>query len=129
VVVAAGETETEPVVSDDCGPTPWLIESEVAPDTLQESVDEPPAVIEAGVAEKLAIVGVTGAALGGKVNTIVSPGPKVNWVESPETLPCVNDVADIRYIVPVPPEGLYSARLTVSVSEVSSQFVIISIFP
>ena len=116
-------------MSDDCDPTPALMLIEFAPDTLQESVAEPPEVIEAGDAEKLAIAGVTGAVLGGKVNTIVSPGPKVNWVERPETVPCVKDVAVIRYIVPVPPEGLYSARLTVSVSEVSCQFVIINIFP
>ena len=117
-------------MSDDCDPTPALMLIEFAPDTLQESVAEPPEVIEAGDAEKLAIAGgAAGAVLGGKVKTIVSPAAKVSWAERPEMLPCVKDVADIRYIVPVPPEGLYSTKLTVSSSEVSCQFVIINIFP
>jgi hypothetical protein len=117
-------------VIDDCDPTPALMLIELAPDTLQDSVDEPPEAIEAGDAEKLAIVGgAAGAVPGGKVKTIVSPAAKVSSAVRPEMVPCVKDVADIRYIVPVPPEGLYSARLTVSVSEASCQFVIINIFP
>ena len=50
-----GDTDLVPEV--DTVPTPWLMEIEVAPLTVQDSVELLPEVIEAGLAVKLAIVG------------------------------------------------------------------------
>jgi hypothetical protein len=55
VVVAAGETVTEVPVT---APTFWLMESDVAPPAVHESVVDWPDVIEGGFAVKLEIMGV-----------------------------------------------------------------------
>lgn len=50
-----GDTDLVPEV--DTVPTSWLMETDVAPVTLHDSVEALPEVIEAGLAVKLAIVG------------------------------------------------------------------------
>ena len=122
-------TETEPVVRDDWIPTPWSMLREVAPDTLQESVVELPAVMELGEAEKLVTVGGEGSEFGAKVKTIVSPGAIVTCAEVPEMLDWVKAAAVMRYIVPVPPVGLYCDRSTSSVSGPSAILITMSMFP
>jgi hypothetical protein len=60
VVVVAGETDVEPDASGVTAPTPWSIESDVALLLVQDSVLEPPAVIEVGLAESVTL-GAVGA--------------------------------------------------------------------
>jgi hypothetical protein len=60
VVVAVGLTDV--LVVPVTGPTPWSIESVVAPVTLQESVELAPGAIDAGDAVNDAITG-TGTAV------------------------------------------------------------------
>lgn len=55
VVVEEGDTDFVPEV--DTVPTPWLMETEVAPLTVHDSVELLPEVIEAGLAVKLVISG------------------------------------------------------------------------
>ena len=54
--MAAGVTVTEPEGTG-CGPTPWLMVSDVACSVPQESVELWPAIINAGVATRLVISG------------------------------------------------------------------------
>ena len=66
MVVADGLTDLLVPVTE---PTPWLMESVVAPLTFQARVDEPPEAIEAGVAVKEEMTG----ALAGVTVTVAVP--------------------------------------------------------
>lgn len=57
VYVVEEDGDTDFVPEADTVPTPWLMETEVAPLTAHESVELLPEVIEAGLAEKLVISG------------------------------------------------------------------------
>ena len=53
MVVAVGDTETEPPETGVTLPTPLLIDALVALELVQLSVDEPPVGIEDGLAESV----------------------------------------------------------------------------
>jgi len=72
-VVVAGETEIDPLVATE--PTPLSMITLVAPEVLQLSTDEPPAVIVAGFAVKLLIVGGFALTKTDALAVFVPPGP------------------------------------------------------
>ena len=64
---------TEPPDAGITVPTPPLIDALVAPVLVQESVDEPPSVIEAGLALKVPVGGAFSVTVA--VLVVVPPGP------------------------------------------------------
>lgn len=56
-------------------PTPWLIDSDVAPVTFQASVEDPPAVIVAGVAVNDEITGALGGGFVVESPVVLPPQP------------------------------------------------------
>ena len=60
-------------------PTPWLIETEVAPDTLQARVEDEPEVMVEGVAVNEEM---TGAAGGGGVGESLVPPPQAETTQA-----------------------------------------------
>jgi hypothetical protein len=86
VLVAEGDTNCVP----DAGttPIPWSIETEVAPSTFHDNVDDPPAKIFLGLAEKLGLIIVTEA--------ITEPEPLVAvsvYIAAAGDTNCVPDAA------------------------------------
>ena len=70
MVVATGMTV---VLVPTTGPTPWSIESVVAPVTVQASTVDPPTATDGGVAVKDEMVGGTGAPTVRTSATVVAP--------------------------------------------------------